>query len=229
MVVLTGFSDGFVFSSDGVFQYQGAYTSLPQRPDVCDKCASTAGSFHAHGRYRRWLNTLNGTALCRVRVWRQRWLCLCCGRTMSNGTPDVLAYVPNCTLIIVALLWGYLQSSRGLHHSIAPGLDEAACPRTLSRYLKRAKAVSRTTQQAIREVLIEIKEPRPWEQGISHGLSPPDWILRRHRGPDETASLWRALAMLVNGAKNLLLNPCLLMARARRRIESRHTRFLLGS
>jgi hypothetical protein len=57
---------------------------------------------------------------------------------MSNGTPDVLAYVPNCTLVVLALLWGYLNGSAGLHNAIGFPLDRTASPRTLARYVKRA-------------------------------------------------------------------------------------------
>jgi hypothetical protein len=45
MVLLTGFSDGLVFSSEGGFSIPGTH-SLLRRPDLCDKCASTAGGIH---------------------------------------------------------------------------------------------------------------------------------------------------------------------------------------
>lgn len=227
MFFLGDSSDGFVFTSKEVFKHQGAYTMLPQRPCNCDKCGSRSGSFHAHGRYKRWLKTLKNRALRRVKVWRQRWLCLCCGRTMNNGTPDVVANVQNCTLVVSLLLWCYFLSGSGIFKAIPAELEQAAAPRTLARYLRRAKAVYKTTQQAIREVLITIKEPRPWDEGFAYGLSPPQQLLWQHREPDKTASLWRALAMLDRGAKELCVNPCLLMARARIRTEITQTRFLL--
>ena len=116
------------------------------------------------GRYKRWLKTLKKAALMPVRIWKQRWLYLCCKRTMSTGPSDVLPYIRICTLLIVALLWTYLEGGKGIHKSIPQELDEAATPRTLARHLKRAKAVCLETQQAIREVLIKIKEPRPWDE-----------------------------------------------------------------
>lgn len=146
---------------------------------------------------------------------------------MSTGAPDVLAYIPVCTLVIVALLWIYLEGGRGIHNSIPQELDKAAQPRTLARYLKRAKAVSLETQQAIREVLIEIKEPRPWEECFIKGRSPPERLIKRHRDPSQVSVLWRALAMLLVGSETLSVNPCLLMARARTKAELRGSRFLL--
>ena len=54
--------------------------------------------------------------------------------------------------------------------------------RTLARYLKRAKALCLKTQQAIREVLIEQKEPRPWEECFQDGLSPPASLMQATSG-----------------------------------------------
>ena len=227
MRFLGNFTDGYVFTSKGVFKHQGAYTVAPRRPQSCDKCGSRRGLFHAHGRFKRCLNTISNRALRRIRVWRQRWLCLDCGHTMSNGTPDVIAHVPNCTLVVGALLWCYLQSGKGLIKAATAELEPAAAPRTLARYLKRAKAVAKITQHALREVLIAIREPRPWDEGFAYGLSPPQRLLRRHRAPDKAASLWRALAMLDKCAKELCVNPCLLMARAKIRTETLQSRFLL--
>ena len=100
-------SNGFVFASARVFKLQGAYTMVPQRPDTCDKCAG--GSLHAHGRYKRSLQTLKNRVLRRVKVWRHRWLCLCCGRTMRPCQPppmlsiiNALPHMPNKTLLLPA-------------------------------------------------------------------------------------------------------------------------------
>ena len=216
-----------MFVSDLFFLHRGAYSCAPRRPGVCDKCHSDSGCFHAHGRYRRWIKTLKDFVLSRDRVWRHRWLCLCCGRTMSTGPPDVLPYLPVCTLVVVALLWCYLDGEKGIHHAIEPELDDAASPRTLARYLKRAKALCLKTQQAIREVLIEQKEPGPWEQCFKSGLSPPASLMKRHREPSPAGMLWRALAMLLKGSETLATQPCLLMARARQKAEQRQAPFLM--
>jgi len=31
-----------------------------------------------------------------VRVWRHRWLCFCCGRTMRTGPPEVYQVISGC-------------------------------------------------------------------------------------------------------------------------------------
>lgn len=227
MGLLPGFRDGFVLACVEYFFYQGAYTCVPKRPTVCDKCQSDSGSFHAHGRYKRSLITLKDWALTRIRIWKHRWLCLCCGRTMSTGPPDVLAYIPICTLVIVALLWAYLEGQSGMHRSIPEELEGAAEPRTLARYLRRAKAVCLETQQLIREVLLEIKEPRPWDECFAEGLSPPERLIKKHPRPSLIAILWRALAMLLIGSETLSASPCLLMARAQTKAAERGSRFLL--
>jgi hypothetical protein len=90
------------------------------------------------------------------------------------------------------------------------------------------KAICLETQQAIREILIEIKEPRPWDESFPEGLSPPEKLIKRHRDPSRISILWRALAMLLLGSKTLSANPCILMARARTKSESRNCRFLLS-
>ena len=222
-----GFQNGLIFASNLFFLHQSAYSCAPRKPSVCDKCLSNSGCFHAHGRYKRWVRTMKDFALTSVRVWRHRWLCLCCGRTMSTGPPDVLPYIPLCTLVIVALLWCYLDGERGIYNAVPPELDHAACPRTLLRYLKRAEALCVKTQQAIREVLIEQKEPRPWEECFQSGLSPPPSLIKRHHESSLASMLWRAFAMLLKSSQALAASPCLLMARAREKSEQRQAPFLV--
>lgn len=222
-----GFQDGLIFVSDLFFLHQGAYSCAPKKPTVCDKCLSDSGCFHAHGRYKRWVKTMKDFALTVVRVWKHRWLCLCCGRTMNTGPPDVLPYIPLCTLVIVMLLWGYLNGETGTHNAFPQELEHSVGARTLARYLKRAKALCLNTQQAIREVLIEQKEPGPWEECFHSGLSPPPSLTKRHREPSPAEMLWRALSMLLQGSKTLSASPCLLMARAREKSEQRLAPFLV--
>jgi hypothetical protein len=227
MGLVSGFRDGLIFTSDLFYWHQGAYGCVPRRPRVCDKCCSDSGSFHAHGRYRRCLKTMKDCTVSSVRIWKHRWLCLCCGRTMSTGAPDVLPYTALCTLLIVALMWTYLDGEKGIHNCIPPQLDTATTPRTLARYLQRAKAVCLKTQQAIREVLMETKEPRPWEECFFRGLSPPEGLIKRHREPSPAGMLWRTLAMLLQGSEALSASPCHLMARAREKSEQRRSPFLI--
>jgi len=222
-----GFQDGLIFVSDLFFLHQGAYSCAPKKPTVCDKCLSDSGCFHGHGRYKRWVKTMKDFALRVVRVWKHRWLCLCCGRTMNTGPPDVLPYIPLCTLVIVMLLWRYLNGETGTHNAFPQELEHSVGARTLARYIKRAKALCLKTQQAIREVLIEQKEPGPWEECFHSGLSPPPSLTKRHREPSPASMLWRALSMLLYGSKTLSASPCLLMARAREKSEQRLAPFLV--
>jgi hypothetical protein len=227
MGLASGFQDGLIFVSDMFFRHQGAYGCIPKRPITCNKCHSDSGRFHSHGRYRRWLKTVKKGEVTVVRIWKHRWLCLCCGRTRNTGPPDSLPYRRICTLLIVALLWTYLDGKRGVQSSIVPELDDAASSRTLARYLKRAKALCLKTQQAIREVLIEQKEPRPCEECFNSGLSPPADLINRHREPSAPGMLWRTLSMLLKGSETLATPPCLLMARAREKAEQRQAPFLI--
>jgi hypothetical protein len=146
---------------------------------------------------------------------------------MCNGAPDVLPNIPNCTLVILALLWSYLEGEKGIHKSIPQELDEAATPKTLARYLKRAKVICLETQQAIREVLIETREPRPWDESFHQGLSPPESLIKRYRDSTKATTLWRGLAILLIGSKALSATPSVLMARARHKAEQRKSRFLI--
>jgi hypothetical protein len=147
---------------------------------------------------------------------------------MNTGPPDVLPYVPLCTLVIVIVLWSYLDGKRGLRNCIPGQLSDDTTAKSVARYLKRAKSVCMKTQQAIREVLIETKEPRPWEECFFSGLSPPESLIRRHRrDPSQAIILWRALAMLLRGSETLSSSPCHLMARARKKAEQRRSPFMI--
>jgi hypothetical protein len=131
-------------------------------------------------------------------------------------------------MVIVIVLWSYLDGKRGLRSCIPGQLSDDTTARSVARYLKRAKSVCLKTQQAIREVLIETKEPRPWEECFFSGLSPPESLIGRHRrDPSQAVILWRALAMLLRGSKTLSASPCLLMARAKEKAEQRKSRFLI--
>jgi hypothetical protein len=219
--------DGLVFVSNLYSLHRGAYTYAAERPSVCDKCLSDAGGFHAHGRYQRRLKTMRNWRLTEVLIWIQRWLCVRCRHTISTKPPDVISHLPNCTLVIVALVWAYVAGDKGLHNAIPGELCEAADATTLARYVKKAKTVCEQTQQAIREVLSQIKGPRPWDECFAQGLSPPQSFFKRHADDSSTCTLWKALAMLLAAAEALSTPPCLLMARARTTATERNLRFLL--
>ncbi len=227
MDILKCFQDGFIFASGEFIMHQGAYTSTPERPTLCDKCQSTSGDFHAHGRFKRRLITLRNWTTTKIQIWKQRWLCLCCDRTMSTGPPDTLPYIPYCTMIIMALLWSYLNGNNGIHNSIPVQFDDAPSPRTLERYLHRAKAICEETKQTIEEVLSKIKRSKPWDKLFSKGLSPPERLNGLHRDPDKSVILWQVLAMLLASSDAHLDTPCLLMARVIAKNQNRISRFLL--
>ncbi len=69
MGLLSGFQDGFLFTSEKYFLHQGAYANVPEQPSICDKCHSDSGCFHAHGRFTRWVKTLKDAVLTPIRVW----------------------------------------------------------------------------------------------------------------------------------------------------------------
>ncbi len=219
------FQDGLVFASDFFFKHQGAYASVPERPGICDKCMENRSSFYAHGRYKRTLLTLRNWILTPVKVWKYRWLCLCCGRTMSTGPADVLPNIRNCTLVVCALLFAYLESDNGIHKSIPQQLEGAAAPRTLARYIKRAKAVCIETQQSVKEALIKKNEPAQNNTVFYSGLSPPEWLSKRHYNSNTTNILLQTLMMLFIDSEISLAAPCLLLARARN--IKPHSAFLL--
>jgi len=226
MGFLKSFGNGYAFVSKKVFKHQGAYALVKEPPRLCDKCSGTSGTFHAHGRYQRSLTTLKNRTATKIKIWINRWLCLHCGKTMIQPPPDVIHHVPNCTLIITALLWGYLDREKGLYHAIPEELDGVAEPGTLARYLRKAGTVAEITQQAIREVLIQIKEPEPWDKGFIYGLPPPRRQHKRFARSPKSPILWRAIAILVNACEILSISPCLIMARARHIMRNRRMRFL---
>ena len=227
MGILICFRDGFIFASGEYFLHQGAYTAIAQRPNACNKCQDESGAFYAHGRFKRGLFTFKNHTITKIKIWKNRWLCLCCNRTMSNGPPDILPHMPYCTSVIVVILWSYLNGNKGIHDSIPPQLDYAPSPRTLARYLKRAKVVCKETYQAIKEVLLEMRRPRPWDKAFAQGLSPPERLNKWHRKPEASTNLWRALAMLLTNSDAFLDTPCFLMARAITKIQNKNSSFLL--
>ncbi len=212
MGILKCFQDGFIFFSNDFFEHRGAYNSVPNIPSICDKCQSKSGLFYAHGRFKRVLNTLKRLTITKIKVWKNRWLCLDCNRTMSTGPPDVLPYIPNCTLIIIALLWGYLNGNVGIENCISPEFEGAASPRTVTRYLNRAKAISKETNQVIKEVLIKKKGPKPWDKIFAKGLSPPEKFTKCKHEAESAINLWHTLAMMLSNSDYLFETPCFLMA-----------------
>jgi hypothetical protein len=94
--------------------------------------------------------------------------------------------------------------------------------------MNRAQELALPTQQAIREVLMDIVEPETWKNLFQGGLSPPEELVnRRRKNPDTVIMLWRAFAILVNGS-TATGEPCsTLLSRAQERSTQIQRPFLI--
>lgn len=199
---------GYRERPDGSWQYDG------ERPGE--------GEWHAHGYFRRCLQVLQGGALVCIALWKRRWLNVATGHTCHSRPPDDPVLVRSSTLVVLLVLLGWLGSEHGLHtHTpLFPALVRGPSLRTLQRWLKRAAQHALRIQQAIRDALTRRSEPRPLEELIHGGLSPPAGIERRaFADPSAVATLWRALAMALQGATALVTPLAVLLAEARGRCD----------
>lgn len=183
--------------------------------------------WHAHGYFAVQRFVLAQGEVRRVRLWKQRWFHPGEKRSCHSRPPDELAGVGVCTLILVLLLWSWLDGDRGLLTSepVLPDLSHCASTRTVQRWFRRLLPDAMSIQQAIRLALIERSEPRPVEQMFPSGLPPPAGLVRRlRRGPSaEFVRLWRALALLLGGAIKLDVQVAVLLAEARGRGDTAST------
>ena len=220
--------EGAEFPSGRYFRHRGVFVYRGNPPEVCPVCESNQRRYHAHGSFLRWFVTLVGRKIERVRLRKPRFKCLSCTHTFSVHPPEGLPYKRTCNFLIVVFLWSYLAGTAGMHRALPAEFSEEVSPRTVSRYLKSAKAKAVETQQFIREALMERTEPRPIEEIFFGGPHPPESLLKRQRAePEKASTLWRALAMLLNGAKALNEDPRTLLAWANQRSQNRKRRFLL--
>ena len=95
------------------------------------------------------------------------------------------------------------------------------------RCFKRAKAVSLHTQQALREVIIQIGNPRPWNKCFAHGLSLPEALFRWHHDPATAGWLWRVIKLSRIGSIKFCTAPFLLMVGESPVSHQRQKRFSL--
>lgn len=195
--------------ADGRWVYRG------QRP---------GSEWVGHGTFSRWLWTLVGGELRRVRVYKQRWLRRGTSETQHSRPPDDLGRVAFCSLVVLAALWGWLDSGRGVHgHAPAlPALAERPAPRTVQRWLQRARPHADETALALRRAVIERSEPRPMESHIGGGLSPPA-DRRRWADPSATSKLHSGLCLLLRAAVALAVPVSVLLAEARGRQHIRQS------
>lgn len=219
---------GAAFPSERFYKHRGIYVYTDDPPGICPVCESTAKRYHVHGGFLRWLKTYVAGKVQRVRIRKPRYLCLMCGHTFRLHPPEGIPYKPTCNFLIVIFLWSYLSSNKGLHACLPEDLLEEVSTRTLFRSLRSAKAIAFDTQQFIREVLIEKREPRPVEDLFPGGLDPPRSLLERQSPEPEKASiLWRALSMLRYGAQALSLDPRTLLTWANQKSRYKNRCFLI--
>ena len=179
--------------------------------------------WYAHGYFSVRLWMLERSVPRRMVVWKRRWLESTTGRTTHSRPPDQLPWIRSCTLIVVLMLWSWLDSDRGLegHHQVVPSLEGANSSRTVQRWLGRALPHAIEIQQVIRNAVIERSEPRPVEFLFPGGLPPPERLMRRRwQDPSRVFQLWRGLALLVIAASRLEIHVPILLAEARGRMST---------
>jgi len=179
-----------------------------------------AADWHAHGYFsvRRWM-LVQGKAV-RKKIFKQRWFQPKEKRTCHSRPLDELVGMGVCTLVLALLLWAWLDGERGLLTSepVFPDLDKCASPRTVQRWFQKIIPHAMSIQQAVRLALIERCEPRPIEQLFPCGLPPPEGLkMRFRRDSPLVTTLWRALAITLEGATKLNVNVAVLLAEARGR------------
>jgi len=116
--------------------------------------------------------------------------------------------------VIFALLWIYLNSTKGFEHCEFGELEMVSNRRTFFRYLGRAKKNALFTLQILREVAIENVVPGAWESLTLGGLSPPDTAKMKVK---ENALLWEALCISVQSSHHSDESLFKLLARAHER------------
>lgn len=179
-----------------------------------------------HGTFARMLWTLVGGSLCRVTVYKQRWRHRETGATCHSRPPDDLASVWFCSLVVATALWGWLSSEEGLHthEPLLPALSESPSPRTVQRWMARARQHADETATALRRAVRERSEPRPREFFVRGGLSPPGG---RGPAPGAVWPLRQGLFHLFEGSHSLDVHVSVLLAEARGRQHERKTDWLI--
>lgn len=180
-----------------------------------------------HGVLHRRLWTLVDGEPFRAHLLKTRWR-QTLGGTCHSRPPDDVAQVWFCSLVIVLSLWAWVASGKGVHayDDAFPSLAERPSRRTVQRWMARALALAMTTQQLLRQAVIERGEPRPMKRLFPTGLAPPLDSRRRWENRPKVESLWAGLEIVVDGAVTLDVPLPLLLAEARRRM-TRGESFLL--
>lgn len=175
--------------------------------------------WHAHGFFARWLWTVVDELRVRARLLKARWRHIS-GKTCHSRPPDDVAQVHSCTLVVVVVLWSWLESGKGVHvyEPALPTLADRPSIRTVQRWLRRALGLATTTHQLLRTAVIERGEPRPMKRLFPSGLAPPaEDARRRWRDRALVETLRSGLVIVVDGAVDLAVPLPLLLAEARGR------------
>jgi hypothetical protein len=177
---------------------------------------------HGHGMFSRMLWVLVGEKLQHVKLWKQRWLDPCTGKTCHSRPPDECRAFHSCLLIVMLRLWAWLDGQQGLakgtevHQELTMHPPPARVQSWLGRLLPHAYSISKAVADTIKG-----SEPRPDEQTIQRGQSPPDGLRRRRwRDPSRVGSIWRAIADLIGGALDRGISAAVLLAEARGRWDN---------
>ena len=186
--------------------------------------------WHRHGCFQRSIRVLHEGRLCEWVLRKQRWLDVAKGRTCHSRPACELPRAGFTSLVVVLLLWLWLDGGLGLDHperrEVLEELEGQVSTRTLRRWLRRAVARGMELQQALRRAVLERIEPRPAESLFRSGLPSPDGLSNRpFRFPNATEQVWRGMTLLLRGATKLSTPVVFLLAEARRRWPSRESPF----
>jgi len=199
-----------------------------QHPDGSLKYNGTrpGTEWHGHGYFPRKIRTLQAGALKTVKVWKHRWIHVKTGQTQHSRPPDDIASVWFCSLIVVLSLHSYIESEQGIYNREIPleALEDSPSERTIQRWMQRALSQSDQSMQALRRAVIERSEPRPVENIVRGGLSPPHLPRQRYwKQPTRVSFIRSGFTFLFAGAQYFDLPISILLAEARGRLLSEKT------
>ena len=137
------------------------------------------GRWHKHGTTQKKLRTVVNGQLQTIILAKQRWKNIKTGETRHSRPPDDHRRARFCTLAVAMALWAWLTSEKGVHTHV-PAFEEPS-PRTLQRWMRRARAVALETQQALRSAVFQRSEPQPEMNNDAVTSTGPPHKWRSHR------------------------------------------------
>lgn len=176
------------------------------------------GEWHRHGYTSKHLAVLIGAELVWVEVHKQRWLDTTAGRTCHDRPPSDVPWAHYELAVVLAAVWTWMSSPRGLHHVTWPWGDEAPSHRTIQRWLARLLPHALMWQAAIRSAFTAHLAPSTLEEKFPAGLPPPGGVTRWRSAAAQAGQLTRGLALLQKSASMLSISPSTLLVEAQRRL-----------